>query len=104
VRTGRAVSPVAATAEDPVLAIRGRDVAVTAAVLAVTAVAFAVVADHGLLAHIQHADDAWLRLMISGRAAPVTGFVRAAGRARGERAPAPLECGPARPFGPSARP
>jgi undecaprenyl-diphosphatase len=31
-----------------------------------------VVADHGMLAHIQRADDAWLRLMISGRAAPVT--------------------------------
>ena len=45
---------------------------VTAAVLALTAVAFAVVADHGLLAHIQRADDAWLRLMISGRMAPVT--------------------------------
>ena len=45
---------------------------VTAAVLALTAVAFAVVADHGILAHIQRVDDAWLRLMISGRSAPVT--------------------------------
>jgi undecaprenyl-diphosphatase len=70
------VSRVAATAEEPVLAIRGRDVAVTAAVLAVTAAAFAVVADHGLLAHIQRADDAWLRLMISGRAAPVTAVAK----------------------------
>ena len=68
-RAGCAVSRVA---EEPVLAIRGRDVAVTAAVLALTAVAFAVVADHGILAHIQRADDSWLRLMISGRAAPVT--------------------------------
>jgi undecaprenyl-diphosphatase len=59
-------------AEEPVLAIRGRDVAVTAVVLAVTAVAFAAVADHGILAHIQRADDWWLRLMISGEAAPVT--------------------------------
>ena len=49
-----------------------RDTAVTAAVLALTAVTFAVVADHGILAHIQHADDAWLRLMVSGRAAPAT--------------------------------
>ena len=75
-RAGRAVSRVAATAEEPVLAIRGRDVAVTAAVLAVTAAAFAVVADHDLLAHIQRADDAWLRLMISGRAASVTAVAK----------------------------
>jgi membrane-associated phospholipid phosphatase len=72
VRTGRPVSRVTATAEEPVLAAPARDTAVTAAVLALTAVAFAVVADHGILAHIQRADDAWLRLMISGRAAPVT--------------------------------
>jgi membrane-associated phospholipid phosphatase len=73
VRAGRAVPRVA---EEPVLAIRGRDVAVTAAVLALTAAAFAVIADHGLLAHIQRADDAWLRLMISGRTAPVTAVAR----------------------------
>jgi undecaprenyl-diphosphatase len=60
------------TVEEPVLAIRGRDVAVTAVVLALTAVAFAAVADHGVLAHIQRADDWWLRLMTSGRLAPVT--------------------------------
>jgi undecaprenyl-diphosphatase len=59
-------------AEDQVLAARRRDAVVTAAVLALTAAAFAAVADHGLLAHFQRADDAWLRLMISGRAAPVT--------------------------------
>jgi membrane-associated phospholipid phosphatase len=63
---------VSRVAEEPVLAIRGRDVAVTAAVLALTAVAFAVVADHGILAHIQRADDWWLRIMVSGRTAPVT--------------------------------
>ena len=68
-RAGCAVSRVA---DEPVLAGRGRDVAVTAAVLALTAVAFAAVADHGILAHIQRADDWWLRLMISGRVAPVT--------------------------------
>ena len=59
-------------AEEPVLAIRGRDVAVTAVVLALTAAVFAAVADHGILAHIQRADDWWLRLMTSGRLAPVT--------------------------------
>ena len=68
----RAGCAVPRVAEEPVLAIRGRDVAVTAAVLALTAVAFAVVADHGILAHIQRADDWWLRLMVSGRTAPVT--------------------------------
>ena len=68
-RTGRAMSRVAAPGEELVLAAPLRDTAVTAAVLALTAVTFAVVADHGILAHIQHADDAWLRLMVSGRAA-----------------------------------
>ena len=53
-----------------------RDTALTAAVLALTAVAFAVVADHGILAQIQRADDAWLRLMISGRSAPVTAVAK----------------------------
>ena len=75
-RTGRAMSRVAAPAEEPVLAAPLRDTAVTAAVLALTAVTFAVVADHGILAHIQRADDAWLRLMISGRAAPVTAVAK----------------------------
>ena len=75
-RTGRAVSRVAATTEEPVLAAPARDTAVTAAVLALTALAFALVADHGILAHIQRADDAWLRLMISGRAAPVTAVAK----------------------------
>jgi hypothetical protein len=77
-------------------------------VLALTAVVFALVADHGVLARIQHLDDAWLRLMVSGRSAPVTAvakffnLVRAAGRAHGGRAPAPSECESAASFGPSA--
>jgi membrane-associated phospholipid phosphatase len=58
--------------EEPILAAPVRDTAVTAAVLALTAAVFALVADHGILAHIQRVDDAWLRLMVSGRAAPVT--------------------------------
>jgi hypothetical protein len=72
VRTGRAMSRLTKAEEEPVLAAPLRDTAVTAAVLALTAVAFAVVADHGILAQIQRTDDAWLRLMISGRVAPVT--------------------------------
>jgi membrane-associated phospholipid phosphatase len=69
------MSRVAST-EEPVLAAPRRDAVVTAAVLALTAVAFAVVADHGILAHIQRADDAWLRLMVSGRTAPVTAVAK----------------------------
>ena len=63
-------------AEEQVLAARRRDAVVTATVLALTAMAFAVVANHGLLAYIQRTDDAWLRLMISGRAAPVTAVAK----------------------------
>jgi membrane-associated phospholipid phosphatase len=58
--------------EHALLASPGRDIAVTAVVVALTAVVFAAVADPGVLAHIQRVDDAWLRLMISSRAAPVT--------------------------------
>ena len=68
-RAGGAVSGVRRP-EEPVLAAPGRDVAVTAAVLALTAAVFALAADHGILAHVQHVDDAWLRLMISTRSAP----------------------------------
>ena len=62
--------------EEAVLAVPGRDVAVTAAVLVLTAVVFALVADHGVLARIQHVDDAWLRLMISSRSPPVTAVAK----------------------------
>ena len=39
---------------------------------ALTAVVFAAAADSAVLAHIQRLDDSWLRLMVSGRTAPVT--------------------------------
>ena len=58
------------------LAAPGRDVAVTAVVLALTAAVFALAADHGVLARIQRVDDAWLRLMVSGRSAPVTAIAK----------------------------
>jgi len=65
--------PAAAEGPEPaLLAAPARDAAMTAAVLALTAVVFAAVADHGVLAHIQRLDDSWLRVMISGRSAPVT--------------------------------
>jgi glycine betaine/choline ABC-type transport system substrate-binding protein len=50
----------------------------TAAVVAVTAVVFALAAYHGTLARIQRVDDAWLRLMISGRTPPLAGRPSAA--------------------------
>ena len=48
----------------------------TAGVVAVTAVVFVLVADHGVLARIQRLDDAWLRLMISGRTPPLTAIAK----------------------------
>ncbi len=44
--------------------------------VAVTAVVFALVADHGTLARIQRLDDAWLRLMVSGRTPPLTAIAK----------------------------
>ena len=58
--------------EDALLGRPRRTALLTAGVVAVTAVVFALVADHGALARIQRLDDAWLRLMVSGRSAPVT--------------------------------
>ena len=72
-RAGGAVSRVR---EEPVLAAPARDAALTAAVLALTAVVFALVAGHGIVARIQRVDDAWLRLMVSGRSAPVTAVAK----------------------------
>lgn len=54
----------------------GRDAAITAVVVALTACAFAAVGDHGSLASIQRLDDAWLRLMISGRELPLTAIAK----------------------------
>ncbi len=62
--------------EDALLGRPRQAALLTAAVVAVTAVVFALVADHGILARIQRVDDAWLRLMISGRAAPLTAIAK----------------------------
>jgi membrane-associated phospholipid phosphatase len=62
--------------EEPLLAAPARDAAVTAVVLAVTAVVFALAADHGVMARVQRVDDAWLRLMVSHRSAPVTAVAK----------------------------
>lgn len=62
--------------EPGLLAAPRRDVAITAVVVALTACAFAAIADRGALASIQRLDDTWLRLMISGRDAPLTAIAK----------------------------
>jgi undecaprenyl-diphosphatase len=62
--------------EHLLLAAPGRDTTVTAVVVLLTAAVFAAVGDHGTLASIQRQDDAWLRLMISARDAPLTAVAR----------------------------
>jgi len=62
--------------EDALLASPRRTALLTAGVVALTAVVFALVAGHGPLARIQRLDDAWLRLMISGRAPALTAIAR----------------------------
>lgn len=54
------------------LAAPQRDAIITATGAALTAAAFALAADHRALSHIQHLDDSWLQLMISGRDRPTT--------------------------------
>jgi undecaprenyl-diphosphatase len=62
--------------EHELVASPGRDIAATVVVLVLTAVVFAAVADSGALAHIQRADDSWLRLMVSHRSAPATAVAK----------------------------
>ena len=62
--------------EDALLGRPRRTALLTAGVVAVTAVVFALVADHGMLTRIQRIDDAWLRLMVSGRTAPLTAIAK----------------------------
>jgi len=58
--------------EPALVAASGRLAAITAVAVVLTAGVFAVVADRGTLASVQRLDEAWLRLMISGRALPLT--------------------------------
>ncbi len=62
--------------EQAILASPRRAALLTAVVAALTAVVFALAADHGTLARVQQLDDAWLRLMISGRAPPLTAVAK----------------------------
>jgi undecaprenyl-diphosphatase len=69
--------PAAATGEEHALVASLRRAALlTIGVAALTAVVFALVADHGTLARVQRLDDAWLRLMISGRAPALTAVAK----------------------------
>jgi len=69
--------PATARRQEEALLGRPRQAALlTAAVVAVTAVVFALAADHGTLARIQRLDDAWLRLMISGRTPLLTAIAK----------------------------
>jgi len=81
VRAGRAVPrmsrPAAAKREEHLLlAYPGRDIAVTAVAVVLTAAIFAAVASRGVLAHIQRLDNAWLQLMVTHRSGPVTALAR----------------------------
>jgi len=62
--------------EDALLARPRQAAFLTAGVVAVTAVVFALVANHGMLARIQRLDDTWLRLMLSGRTPALTAIAK----------------------------
>ena len=69
-------APARPRREEHVLAAPGRDIATTVVTLALTVGVFVAVSDHGTLTSIQRWDDAWLRLMLSGRALPLTAIAR----------------------------
>jgi membrane-associated phospholipid phosphatase len=64
--------PGARPTEPLILAAPRRAAAAAAAAAALTAVVLIVAGDRAALAHIQHLDDSWLRLMVSWRDGPVT--------------------------------
>ena len=64
--------PAARREEHLLLPYPGRDITVTAITLVLTAAIFIAVASQGVLAHIQHLDNAWLKLMVTHRSGPVT--------------------------------
>ena len=80
-RAGGPVSRVSTRAapgpEEPlILAAPRHDAAIAAALAVLTAAVFAVAASRGALGHIQRVDDAWLRLMVSGRTPAFTAVAK----------------------------
>ena len=69
---GMSPPPAARREEHLLLPYPGRDITVTAITLVLTAAIFIAVASQGVLAHIQHLDNAWLKLMLTHRTGPVT--------------------------------
>jgi membrane-associated phospholipid phosphatase len=73
----RMTRPAIALAQEHALLSNPRRTALlTAGVMALTTVVFALVARHGTLAGIQRLDNAWLRLMISGRTPALTAIAK----------------------------
>jgi len=68
--------PPARREEHLFLAYPGRDIAVTAVTVVLTAAVFIAVASQGVLAHIQHVDNAWLQLMVAHQSGPVTALAK----------------------------
>jgi membrane-associated phospholipid phosphatase len=68
--------PIARPEEGPLFGRSRQAALLTAGVLALTAVVFALAAGHGTMARIQRLDDAWLRLMISRRTPPLTAVAK----------------------------
>jgi membrane-associated phospholipid phosphatase len=62
--------------EEALLASPRRAALLTPLMAVLTVVVFVLVADHGTLARIQRLDDAWLRLMISGRTPALTAVAK----------------------------
>ena len=58
------------------LSAPGRDAVLATVAVLLTAGVFAAVGDHGMLTSIQRLDDEWLRLMVSGRTAPLTAIAK----------------------------
>ena len=62
--------------EEQLLAAPRLDALITVVVVVITVGVFTAVADHAMLIRIQRLDDAWLKLMISGRSAPITAIAK----------------------------
>lgn len=65
-----------ARVEHQLLPSPGRDLAVTAVVVALTVAVFTAVANGSAMADVQRVDDAWLRLMVSNRSGAATAIAQ----------------------------